>query len=285
MAFRNAIFSGGGSRCFWQLGVWEGAAESGLDLRKSVRFVGSTSAGCAIATAAVLNRARQALELFQDMTAKNPSNIHWHNLSPLREAPVLPHARMYREALETFLAPEDLVTLRGFVLHFLMSGSPSWISGRAGTILGFSIYALEQTLLNPVHPKWTRRAGFRPIVGRAHDCTTTDELVDMVLAASCVPPVLPGGRHDDESVLDGGLIDDVPTLLAEEEPGETLVILSRRYECALPHKPGTTYVQPSEPVPIDKFDYANPKGLQDTFDLGYTDGVEFASVNQTIAAV
>ena len=36
MEFRNAIFAGGGSRCFWQLGFWEGAKQTGLDLQSSV---------------------------------------------------------------------------------------------------------------------------------------------------------------------------------------------------------------------------------------------------------
>ena len=48
MTFRNAIFAGGGSRCFWQLGFWEGAKDAGLDLQASVQFIGSTSAGCAL---------------------------------------------------------------------------------------------------------------------------------------------------------------------------------------------------------------------------------------------
>ncbi|MFA9411049.1 MAG: hypothetical protein ACERK0_07280, partial [Deltaproteobacteria bacterium] len=66
MKFRNAIFAGGGSRCFWQLGFWEGAKEAGLDLQSSVKFAGSTSAGCAMATAAVLDRSQYALDLFKD---------------------------------------------------------------------------------------------------------------------------------------------------------------------------------------------------------------------------
>ena len=71
MKFRNAIFAGGGSRCFWQLGFWEGAKEAGLDLQSSVKFAGSTSAGCAMATAAVLDRSHYALTLFKDFTAQN----------------------------------------------------------------------------------------------------------------------------------------------------------------------------------------------------------------------
>ena len=276
MAFRNAVFAGGGSRCFWQLGFWEGAAQVGLDLRNSVQFVGSTSAGCAIAMAAMLDRSRDALEMFKELTGKNPSNIHWENLSPFRKAPLLPHSRMYREALELLIEHDDLARIRQIPLHFLMSGSPKWVSGRASTIVGFSIYALEQTFRNPIHPKWPKLAGYRPIVGRTSECETREDLVNMVLAASCVPPVLPGGRHRDEPVLDGGLIDNVPTLLVDDEPGETLVLLSQRYECELPSRPSTTYVQPSQPIEIDKFDYANPEGLQDAFELGMLDGLEFA---------
>ncbi len=276
MAFRNVVFAGGGSRCFWQLGFWEGAIQSGLDLRSSVKFVGSTSAGCAIASAALLNRSTAALNLFKDLTARNPGNIHWRNLSPLRKAPLLPHARMYREALELLIGPEDLSTLNRISIRFLMSGAPKWLTGAASAVLALSIYGLEQTFTKPVHPRWPTRVGFRPIVGRANDCKTVGEYVDLVLAASCVPPVLPEGKHENESVLDGGLIDNVPTLLAEHEPGQTLVLLSSRYGTTLPVRPNMTYVQPSKPIKIDKFDYANPDGLQETFELGLVDGARFA---------
>ena len=118
MRFRNAIFAGGGSRCFWQLGFWEGAKQSGLDLQGSVEFVGSTSAGCAMATAAVLDRAHDALSIFQGFTKENPKNIHWWNLHPFRPGRLFPHASMYRQALDTFIGHDDLATIK--------SSSISW---------------------------------------------------------------------------------------------------------------------------------------------------------------
>jgi len=228
-----------------------------------------------MASAAVLDRSTTALNLFKSLTAKNPRNIHWQNLNPLRKAPLLPHARMYREALELLLSSDDLPTLNRISIHFLMSGAPKWLSGPASGVLGLWIYGLETTFNDPIHPKWPKLAGFRPIVGRAADCKTVGEYIDLVLAASCVPPMLPEGRHENEDVLDGGLIDNVPTLLVEDEPGETLVLLSRRYESSLPTRPRMTYVQPSKPIKIDKFDYANPEGLQETFELGLLDGMRF----------
>ena len=45
MHFQNAIFAGGGSRCLWQVGFWDGANEAGLGLDTSVNYAASTSAG------------------------------------------------------------------------------------------------------------------------------------------------------------------------------------------------------------------------------------------------
>jgi predicted acylesterase/phospholipase RssA len=276
MTFRNAIFAGGGSRCFWQLGFWEGAKESGLDLQRSVKFAGSTSAGCAMASAAVLDRSRDALSLFKDFTSKNPTNIHWQNISPFKRGALLPHGRMYREALRAFIGADDLTVLKMTSVHFLMSSYPKWLGGAIGAATALCIYGLEKTLRkDPIHPKWPAKVGFKPIIGRASDCRTPEDYIDLVLAASCVPPVLPEGRFGDRNVLDGGLIENIPVRLAENEPGQTLVLLSRKYEREVPQTKNVTWVQPSEQIKIDKFDYANPDGLQETFDLGLADGRKF----------
>jgi predicted acylesterase/phospholipase RssA len=276
MKFRNAIFAGGGSRCFWQLGFWEGAKESGLDLQSSVEFVGSTSAGCAMATAAVLDRARDALLLFQSFTRDNPKNIHWWNLHPSRPGSLFPHAGMYRRALHEFIEHDDLATIKQSSVHFLMSGYPRWLRGAIGAAAAISIYAIEKTFRgDPLHPKWPAKLGFTPLVGRAADCRTLQDYIDMVLAASCVPPVLPEGRFGERDVLDGGLIQNIPVQLAADQPGQTLVLASRRYDHELPSADTVTWVQPSEPIKIDKFDYANPDGLRETFDLGLRDGRKF----------
>ncbi len=274
--FRNVIFAGGGSRCFWQLGFWNGLASRGVPLADTVEFVGSTSAGCAMATAAILNRTDDALALFKEMTHANPRNIHWWNALPRSSAPILPHARMYREALERFVRAEDFARVQTKTVRFLMAGYPKLFSGALGAALGFAVYSVEKRLHDPVHPSWGRRVGFRPVVGDAAGCRNVGEYINLALAASCVPPVLPGGRHAGGPVLDGGLVDNVPLILAADQPGHTLVLLSKRYERPLPVVPSITYVQPSKPIKLDKFDYANPAGIQEVFDLGLADGRRFA---------
>jgi len=275
--FRNVIFAGGGSRCVWQLGFWHGANAAGLALDESVSYVASTSAGCAMATAAVLNREREALEQFKVLTEANPKNIHWQNLRPGSGKPLLPHMAMYRQVMREFLSADDLIALQQKTLEFLIARRPGHLPGVLGPLVGFTVYGLEKKVTGRVHPRWSRKLGFVPIVANAAEAEDVQALVDMVLAASCVPPVLPSPPYKDQHILDGGMIDNVPAFLADERSGETLVLLSKRYSRDLPDIPGRTYVQPSAAIRMDKFDYANPDGLQEVFDLGAADGRAYAS--------
>lgn len=273
---RNVVFAGGGSRCLWQVGFWDGANCAGLDLNSQVDYAASTSAGCAMATACMLGRGREALDLFKDMTARNPANVHWRNLWPGAAEPVLPHMRMYRSAMEAFLSPVDLDNLRDKHLEFLMAVFPPYLPSVLGTPLAFAVYGLEKHLSGALHPRWTRGLGFRPLTAGNREAGDVAEFIDIVLAASCVPPVLPAGGYGGQRILDGGIIDNVPAHLTDGRSGRTLVLLSKRYRRPLP-EPGTRiYVQPSDAIRIDKFDYANPQGLQDTYDIGYRDGTAFA---------
>jgi predicted acylesterase/phospholipase RssA len=275
--FSNAIFAGGGSRCLWQVGFWDGANQAGLGLMETVDYVASTSAGCAMATACMLDRGVEALQLFKELTAQNPSNIHWRNLKPGSGKLLLPHIAMYREALERFLVPEDLARLSGKRLEFLMARFPRYLPSTLGTLLAFSVYGLEKHVTGVLHPCWTSKLGFEPLARGNVEAEDIGDFIDIILACSCVPPVLPGEGYKGQRVLDGGIIDNVPAHLADTREGNTLVMLSKRYKKPLPEPAQRVYVQPSEQIQIDKFDYANPEGLQETYDLGFKDGAHFCS--------
>ncbi|MEM8562793.1 MAG: patatin-like phospholipase family protein [Pseudomonadota bacterium] len=275
MHFANVVFAGGGSRCMWQVGFWEGARQGGLDLQSSTRYLVSTSAGSAMATACALGRGRDALDLFMEMTAQNPRNIYWSHLLPGSGKPLLPHMGMYRKALEDFLQPGDLKTLGSITLEFLMARYPRWMPSGVGALLAFSIYGLEKHLTGVLHPSWTQRLGFQPLIAGNRDVTSEQELIDVILASSTVPPVLRTQGFRGQRVLDGGIIDNVPAFLTESRAGDTLVLLSKRYRQPLPVSDSRYYMQPSEPIRIDKFDYTNPSGLKDAFDLGRRDALKF----------
>lgn len=282
--FKNAVFAGGGSRCFWQIGFWDGANRAGLALNETIDYAASASAGCALATAALLNRGPETLALFKALTARNPRNIYWQNLMPGVDEPVLPHFGMYRQALEEFLSHEDLDDLADKRLEFLMARCPRYLRGGLGTTAAFTVYGLEKRLTGKIHPYWTQKMGFKPLVSSNQEAEDLADFINMILASSSVPPVLPSIDHRGESVLDGGIIDNVPAFLADGRSGLTLVLLSKQYKQPLPTVVNRVYVQPSEAIKIDKFDYANPEGLQQVYDLGLKDGRQFADSRQVTCA-
>ena len=274
--FRNAVFSGGGSRCFWQIGFWDGANKAGLGLDQSIDYAASSSAGCALATVAMLNRGAEALHLFKQLVDENPRNIHWHNLKPGVDQPVLPHMNMYRTVLEQFLSEQDLCFLSDKKLEFLIARYPRRLQGGLGTTAAFTLYSLEKYLTGAVHPSWPQKIGFTPLVATNQQAHDLQDFISMILASSCIPPVLSGDGFRGELVLDGGVIDSTPAYLADQRDGQTLVLLSKRFKKPLPVVANRVYVQPSKAITIDKLDYANPDGLQDTYDLGFFDGQQFA---------
>jgi len=82
--------------------------------------------------------------------------------------------------------------------------------------------------------------------------------------------------RNDKPVLDGGLIDNVPVKAIDEGNDSVLVLLTRQYPMEnIPATGNRVYVQPSVPIRISKWDYTNPAGMQDAYDLGKKDGEMF----------
>jgi predicted acylesterase/phospholipase RssA len=126
-----------------------------------------------------------------------------------------------------------------------------------------------------VHPRLAPSLGFSADYVTVRECRTPEALADLVLASSCTPPFTPLFRHGGKPALDGGIADNVPVAALGDTPGATLVLLSRRYR-RLPTHTSRVYVQPSMAIPVSRWDYTNPAGLQAAYDLGRRDGETFA---------
>jgi len=265
--FKNVVFSGGGSRCFWQAGFW---SEAALPLGIHPENVAAVSAGAAMACMIFAGHIKKTLELFKLVTEHNPHNIYPINI--FREAPVFPHAAMYRKAILEVIDMSSIKRIhRGPDIRIQITRLPRWFGPHTGTMAGLLAYQLEKILCRPVHPKLGRCIGFSPEVISVRNCKTPKALADLILASSCTPPFTPVFKYNGFSVLDGGLVDNVPVNAIGSAEGNTLVLLTRFYS-KVPSMAGRTYVQPSEPITISKWDYTNPAGLQAAFDLGCHDG-------------
>lgn len=274
--FSSVVFAGGGSRCVWQVGFWEVVAPA-IGLRP--RWVAAVSAGAAMASCIFADRVQSALRSFCRRMAANDKNFYPANLL-IPSRPAFPQAGIYLESMLETIDEAAMRRLRSEAppIRILLARPPRWAGARRAALLGFVTYRLEKKLRNPLHPTWSRRAGFVPEVVSTHDCATREELVELVLQSSCTPPFTPLYRRGGQAVLDGGLIDNVPVdaLPREARSGRTLVLLSRPYPAHLLAGHGNrVYVCPSKPATISTWDYTSPSGLMETYDMGRRDGEDF----------
>lgn len=270
--FANVVFAGGGNRCFWQAGFWSVVAEA-LHLKPS--RVAAVSGGAAVACALFSGRFNEGFERFKKAISNNDLNIHLRNV--LDQRSIFPHGRMYRDAILSCVDQEAISRLhRGPDIRLLLSQPPEWASPRLALLLGMIATGVDSCRRECVHSSIGRRIGFKPAFISVRDCGTPGALADLILASSCAPPLIRQARRNGVAVLDGGLVSSVPTDGISETNGETLVLLTRRFE-RLPSVAGRTYVQPSQPIPVAAWDYTNPRALQSTFDSGRRDGELFCS--------
>lgn len=271
--FSAIVFAGGGDRCMWQAGFLTTAAPA-LGLRPDE--VSGASAGSAIACLVFAERTHDGIEFFKEITARNKRNFYPGNI--FRGKPAFPHYEIYRKVILNGIDAASLKKLHsGPDIRILMTHPPAWCGPRLGTFIGLSSYVLEKHIAHTVHPVLSSKIGFRGEVVSVRDCTTPGELASVILASSCTPPFMPLQYRNSKPVLDGGLIDNVPVSALARKHDSTLILLTRQYpRTHIPNVPGRTYVMPSIPVPISKWDYTNPKGIQLTFEIGLRDGERFA---------
>ncbi|WP_444945166.1 patatin-like phospholipase family protein [Microbulbifer sp. VTAC004] len=274
--FDQVVFAGGGGRCTWQIGFWESVAgEIGL-VPKTVTAV---SAGGLMASLILMGRTEEAREHFWSAFAANDKNAYWGNL--FKKESVFPQYGIYRNAMWE-LFREGMSTLKTAAeLRIAVTHPPRLLSGGMALGVGALAYYADKHLLRSLHPKVALGLGFKQGFYKAQDCTSVEELAELILCSSCTPPFTPQMRLRGATVLDGGVVDNIPVAGLDQEEGRVLILLSRRYSRypdRFTRRQGDqlwTYVQPSQPPFIRVWDYTNPELAQKTYELGFADGRNF----------
>lgn len=276
-AFNSVVFAGGGCRCVWQAGFWSVAAGP-LGLDRAV--IGCVSAGAAMACLVRANRIEEGLSVFKRRFARNPRNMYLNRWGT--DQPVFPQYAIYRQGILSVMDEDAMNRMRRAPdIRVLMAMPPSFLNPQPATLLGIGTYLLEKNFKQPMHPTWAPKLGFRPLTVLAQRCRNADQLADLVLQSSCTPPFVPIQYRNGRPVLDGGLIDNCPVVTVADIHGPMLILLTRRYSPDhFPGGNGRLYLQPSKTPPIRRWDYTNPKGLQETFDLGRRDADSFLTLTE-----
>jgi hypothetical protein len=272
--FDAIAFAGGGNRCYWQGGFWSVAAEA-LDF--APRLVVGASAGAWQAAYSLLDLYDQVRPTVVGACGPHRVNFDWRRRTSTSRFPVAP---LFRELVSMTLGEAEFARLKPLTdLRIAIARPPRWLPAQVAPWLALSAYQIEKRLFHPVHPRLGRALGFRPEFLPARAMGSAGELVEAIMASATVPPIMPILRIKGEIALDGGFVDNVPVeplAAIERAGGRTLVLLTRRYH-AIPHVPGRTYVQPSEPIAVKQFDITDPAGIGRAFDLGRKDGAAFVA--------
>ncbi len=272
--FDKVVFAGGGHQCWWQAGLWE--TVSG-EIELHPRVIGAVSAGAATVCLLYANDIRRALAWYERELKGVRSNVNWLNLVRSGQR-LVPHAAIYRRALRALLGGENFRQLmwRAPEIRVQYARLPQGMSPlRAG--LGCMVASRVESWRGSLQTTTGQRLGLIREVKRVQDCRSERELVDLLVAASCMPPFAPIELVDGEPCVDGELIDRIPVGTVADVPGQTLVLMARRYPSLAPvfARDGLLYVQPSETLAVSGWDYTSAARFQKTFDLGRRDGEAF----------
>lgn len=278
--FDQVVLAGGGNRCWWQAGFWHVLNEKIPQTPKKLIAISAGAAtACLFYARPGKSGAEWGLNYYAHALEKVRKNANWSNL--FSSEPIFPHHQIYRSALKNILGGGFDLIKRGPEIEIGLAKTPAWLGPRLSVAVGLTVYNLEKYFKKSLHPTLGKTIGFTREFIRAQDCSSEDDLIELILQSSCTPPFTPVMYRGGQAVLDGGLVDNVPIDGLSPSPegvrrSEVLVLLTRRYsqpDYLIKELPGLrlTYVQPSRPVPISSWDYAHHELMPLTYQQGRAD--------------
>jgi hypothetical protein len=270
-------FAGGGNRAFYQMGLMNRWRER---LLPRVSLMATCSAGACVATLILSGREKEAGDFWRQRREGVTKNFEWRKL--MRGARPTPHEPIYRETLLHAFREGGMERVRAqpFPVLVLTTAFPKRMPAFAAVMLALCAYNLEKSFRKEmIHPTFGRRIGFKAMAFDARRCETADDLADLIISSSATPPFTRLGRFDNQRLLDGGIVDNVPAFLADDVPEvkRNLVLLTRPYPPHIVGRQGSRlYIAPAETLPVNRWDYTRPDLIDATVETGERDADVYA---------
>lgn len=272
LSYEQLVFSGGGTRCFWQGGFLD-VVRDAIGLRP--RRVTAVSGGALSASAFLSRRGRTLLDVTLRLFASQDRNVAWHDL--VEGEGLTPHQRLYRRMVAEAIDAEARRTIsRGPDFEVLIGHPPGDDPDRWSATGATMAYEAELHLVNAPHFNWAEKVGLEWSLVDARQAAAEEELTDLVCAASVIPPLFDLAKWHGRPVIDGGMADQAP--LPSKDSGRTLILLTRNYR-NLPDDDRLDYVAPQKETPADKIDFTDPEKIRATWESGQRDGRDFLERN------
>ena len=268
LAFRQLVFSGGGTRCFWH-GGFLSVVGPAIHLRPE--RIAAVSGGALSSCAFIAGREEKLFEVMGTALAERGSNVSdWDELG---EQGLTPHQEMYREIVSTVMDDEAIARVAdGPSFQVLLAHPPLDAVPKLSTVPMMLAYEADLAIRSTPHVVAANTLGANEVVVDARRAARDGRLVDLVCNAAVIPPVFNVQQWDGRPVIDGGMTSKAP--MPDPDEGRTFVLCTRRFR-NVPDDPDRLYVQPSESVPADKIDFTSRAKIEATWKAGIADGHAF----------
>ncbi len=271
--------AGGGCKAFYGLGVGSELRKWGIQFRE----YSGVSAGAAMVLCLISETEDTAVEYFEEITKRNDRNFKLSNL--FFGERVFPHETMYRRTIRYAMNWEKIKASRAKIYIQAVKAIPRQeesIKAKfqlaklvAETTQAFTrderdkIAGIPCNRTREVLKKWN----MTEVLFTEKDFKSPEVLEQIILNSSSVPPVVAFQSVNNEYYLDGGFTNN---LVLETFSPRISKIGVYYEETTLAGKDRklleeTYLIKPSEELPITSFDYTNPKGVRDTYELGKKD--------------
>lgn len=284
--------AGGGCKAFFALGAGEVLRRAGI----KISALSGTSAGTAMGLTLLSGQADDVVDYFCDLTSRNPSNIHLDKL--IKGKRPFPHERMYRQTVTDHLTDDFLgsidIPLAFNALRIPEDVYPEDQQLKKTRMMYRILNAYRKEFRNakidryiPYLPQAAEDLKLEEVVFTEKDLQNTDKAEAIILATSSAPPFVELQKIDGVTYIDGGVYDNLPIRLLPDNLDMVIAmyyeVMDRRFIRTMKRDAGKNVVWlfPDKQLPITLWDYANPAGVRETYELGKEAGENYLRLLET----
>jgi predicted patatin/cPLA2 family phospholipase len=275
----SLAIAGGGCKAFYALGIGYKMRTWGIKFKA----MSGVSAGAAMILGILSETEEASFEYIESLVRRNESNFEFTRL--LKGERPFPHENIYRRTIRYGLDMEKIRRSGVKIFIQAVAAFPKQ-RDRFGDIVNKAkiisqtaqAFLLDESdkqkgkecnRVQKIIEKWN----LKEFVFTNKDLQDESVMEQIILNSSSIPPVVSFQNKDDMYFLDGGLINN---LLLEVFPLKDKKIGIYYDATSIMGKnpivlQNTLLLKPSRELNITTFDYTNPEGLKDTYELGKKD--------------
>lgn len=277
--FHTIAFTGGGNRCWWQAGFVSALQRMDWEMPQSVI---ACSAGAGIAAALITETTLEALRACKALYSDNLNIVHWAH-RPYLSQPRFAQDIIYPKWLQEFLGPTEFLKLRTSNFKVSVAKLENQRRKHWAMLTAAFRYLMSRNDVKwpETQPKPRKVAGLTADFLDLSDCENLPQALRCLEATAAAAPFVSGREYKGKIYFDGGYLCPSPSFLNthSKEPLGCLTLLTRhRSDRPLTFQYlGSTYVQPSRPIPVATWGCTSATDIDAAFRLGQEDAAKYAN--------